>query len=69
MTELERVQDEIDALLGTVRGGWSDIVTKPLTKEARARERENIARYEAELFDLLTMRDVLRAAERAADAD
>ena len=69
MTEFSRLQDAIDALLGSIRGGWSDIVTKPYPAEARARECEKIAGYEAELLELLEKRDGLRGAGKLADSD
>ena len=69
VTEFDRLQDAIDALLGSIRGGWSDIVTKPFPAEARARECEKIADYEAELLELLEKRAELRGAGTPAGAD
>ena len=61
MTKLERINDSISVLLESIRQGWLDLATKPLSSEGRAREREVIARYEVELLDLLPLRDSLRA--------
>ena len=67
--EFDRLQDAIDALLGSIRGGWSDVVTKPFTAEARARECEKIAGYEAELLELMKQRDKQRGAGKLAGSN
>ena len=61
MTKLERINDSIGVLLECIRQGWLDLATKPLSSECRARERAAIGRYEAELLDLLPLRDSLQA--------
>ncbi len=61
MTKLERINDSINVLVGSIRQGWLDLTTMPLSKAGRAREREAIARYEEELLELLPLRDSLRA--------
>ncbi|SFT28226.1 hypothetical protein [Methylobacterium sp. yr668] len=69
MTKLERINDSIGLLLESIRQGWFDLATKPLSNEGRTREREAIARYEAELLKLLPLRDSLRAFGDGGDPE
>ncbi|MGH1591026.1 hypothetical protein ACRBEV_24990 [Methylobacterium phyllosphaerae] len=69
MTKLERVQCAIDTLRESIRQGWFDIATKPLSKDQRVHERAAIARCEEELFHLLDQRDALNASGEGSEED
>ena len=69
MTKLERINDSIGVLLKSIRQGWLDLATKPLSNEGRVRERQAIARYEAELLELLPLRDSLRAFGEGGESE
>ncbi len=69
MTKLERINDSIGLLLESIRQGWLDLATKRSPMRAGRGEREAIACYEAQLLELLPLRDSLRAFGDGGDPE
>ena len=53
MTELEKLQRDIDTILESNERDWNELASKPFTKDERLGLRKGIAMREVELADLL----------------
>ena len=71
MTELERLQRDIDGLLEANRLDWLELATKPLNRAERLKRRRGVATRTVDLHDLLhrkwEIEDRLRS-EKGMDA-